>query len=360
MNHKLYIFHFFAKYKHMKIFNVMMDTLNDYVLIDILSLDKSVIKFLFTLSKRLQTIITKHDSLYNHIFPNDILKQAIENADVNLLKRLDILKLNKNYITRHYPKMHGNDCMYCSQRDETKSLQLLRFGMYWNHDVYRKYAFIENKFIDVGTSTTSETIVIYNIGLFDSIKCNHRDMIVSEPHKLCEMIRYNFQELYFVYPANCVTGCLTHILNNIINVFTINEEICDYYHVPHPLFLVQIHNPIKIHTCTKMRSDKQYSNFLIQIDFYKYIYIGVFPIEFETSFEVTDFILQKRVNVDNHPIPLARDKHYTYRLDMVEEDSEFMNYIKFSNDVFTLDMFNGEWHGNYIYLPHEEINVKMI
>jgi hypothetical protein len=313
------------------------------------------------LSKRFMGVIMDNATLQNNIFPKDILKLAIERADINLLKRLDSLKLNENYITHRFPKIHGNDCKFCLELDdETKSLQLLRMGVYWNHDVYRKYALLKNKFIDVNTSNTSKTVVIYNIGLFDSIKCNHRDMIVDEPYKLCDILRDTFKELHFVFPANCVTGCLTHITDTVINVFTINEEICDYYHVPHPLFLMQIHNPIKILSYPTTRNIKQYNNFLIQIDLYKYIYIGIFPIEIETSFEVTDFILQKRVNSDTHPIPLARDKQYTYILTIVDENSKFMNYIKFSNDVFTLDMFNGEWNDNYIYLPHQEINVKMI
>lgn len=185
----------------------------------------------------------------------------------------------------------------------------------------------------------TNTVVVYNIGLFD-------------------MIDYDKRTVHIVYPCNCKTGCLTQILNNVVNVFNIDEEMINspYY----PLFLIQIHNPIKIYNQHANIHGKSYSDFLIQIDFYKYIYVGQFPIEIETSYEVTNFIMQPKSNSDYRFIPLARDLKYTYRLDMVEEDSNFMCYVKYSNDVFTLDKFNGQWFNNYIYLPCQKINVKMI
>jgi len=240
------------------------------------------------------------------------------------------------------------------------TLTLYRYNSYLTKKEYNAMTRETYKKLDI--QTFYNTTCIYNIALFEEIPF---------PNGKC----------YKNGHANCKTGCLTFIDNDIISVFTIDDE-----KIHHPTltkfndshfaaFLVQIHNPIKIQSQTVLHNNQPVvcpkylsmynleinhyeTNFLITIDINKYIYVGLDVIEFETYDEIIEFTSYRYWPC------VARDSMYIYILDSSNRCELYgSGFIKLMSSDVSEENFHDEeyWkHAGYHNLHYVEIKARLI
>lgn len=289
-----------------------MSRLDNFTLESIFLLVPETIPNIYKATERYMEIIDNHhilkklknwDKNTNSLFIN-----AIVEYDLQFLKYLNDTSIN-----------YFDDVYNCRWRgpggyyESLATLSLYRYNSYLTRKEYVAMTRETYKKLDVQTFHT--TSCIYNIGIFEKI-----------PFPVGENC-----QCYKNGHASCKTGGLTFIHNNVVSVFTIDEEkvhhptSIEFNDVNFAVFLVQVHNPIKIQFRTVMKNNipvvcpeylsiynleiNQYeTNFLITIDVDKYIYIGLDVIEFETYDEITEFTAS-----GNGPCA-AKDSKYIYLL----------------------------------------------
>ena len=346
----------------------MIDSLDDYILEFILLFIPTTIPNIVKTSKRLRTIVENNHILKKFIDYdgriNNLLVDSITNHDVEFLKYVSEHNLespNRNnlpsYVSVHWiDRKHWESLLF--------TMQLCRYQPYLSKRNYFHYTKKIHNQLDI--QTYQSTTCVYNIRLFDDI-----------PFPTNQGCKY-----YKNATFNCNTGCLTFIDNNVITVFTVNDEklhhpdsvkFSEFNKMDHVAFILQIYNPINILGKYVIRDgnkllwtedvriplnciiEKYQTNFLIMIDTFKYIFIGNEIIEFKTHDAIIDF-----ESFRNKPI--ARDSMYVYVLSLPSR-AENKSFVKLLSKDISEQMFRDEifWRDEqYMNLHLVEMKARII
>lgn len=341
-----------------------MCRLDSYSLELIFLLVPDTIPNIYRVSKEYAEIIDKHHILkklknYDQN-TNELFTNAIVEFDLQFLKYLNDTSINYFHDYYYCRWMKPGEPSELDDYQSLRTIQLCRYQLYLRKKQYYDMVKEIHKKLDIQTFKNNTTC-IYNIGLFEKI--------IFPDDKKCQC----YKNMY----ANCKTGCLTFIHNNIISVFSIDEE-----KVHHPIsiafndmnfttFLVQIYNPIKIQSNAVLKNNipiaypkdvNMYNleiypivtNFLITIDVNKYIHIGLDVIEFETYDEIIEFTAYR------YGVCVARDSKYIYILNSEHLcETNCTGFVKLmSSDVTDEDFHNENYWARTMYYDLHVLEMK--